>query len=92
MLFLLLLFTSDIRCRRQNTYPHDSVSNLKDLMTNIKHDYSILVEWSRDNYLTLNTDKCHVIVSGYKYEAMNAKVGDASLWEEHSVKVLGLFL
>ena len=39
-------------------------------MADIEHDCSILVEWFRDNYLTLNADKCHLIVSGYKYEAM----------------------
>ena len=42
--------------------------------------------------LTLNADKCHLIVSGYKYEAMYAKVGDALLWEEHSVKLSRLFI
>ena len=61
-------------------------------MTDVEHDCSILVEWFRDNYLTLNADKCHLLVTGYKYEAMFAKVGDALLWEENSVKLLGLFI
>ena len=41
--------------------------------------------------MTLNADNCHLIVSGYKYEAMYAKVGDALLWEENSVKLLEIF-
>ena len=61
-------------------------------MIDVEHDYSILVEWFRDNFLTLNTDKCHLMVSGHKEEAMYASVGDALLWEEHSVKLLGLFI
>ena len=61
-------------------------------MTDVEHDCSILVEWFRDNYLTLNADKCHLLVSGYRYEAMFAKVRDALLWEENSVKLLGLFI
>ena len=42
--------------------------------------------------MTLNADKCHLIVSGYKYESIYAKVRDALLWEENSVKLLGLFI
>ena len=43
-------------------------------------------------YIYLNAEKCRLINSVYKYEAMYAKVGDALLWEEHSVKLLGLFI
>ena len=50
------------------------------------------MEWFRDNYLTLNADKCHLLVPGFKYEAMCASVGNALLWEENSVKLLGLFI
>ena len=56
-------------------------------MTDIDHDCSILVEWFRDNHLTLNAEKCHLIFSCYKYELMYAKFGDALLWEENSVKL-----
>ena len=45
-----------------------------------------------DNYLTLDADKCHLLVSVYKYEPMFAKVGDALQWEDNSVKLLGLFI
>ena len=31
-------------------------------------------------------------MSGQKYEAMHASVGDALLWEENSVKLLGLII
>ena len=48
------------------------------------HDCSILVEWFRDIHLTLNAEICHLLLSGYKYEATFAKMGDALLWEEDS--------
>ena len=48
-------------------------------MEDVEHDCSILVEWFRDNYLTLNADKCHLLVSGFKYKAMYPSVGDALL-------------
>ena len=53
--------------------------NLNQIMTDVEHDCSILVEWFPDNHLTLNADKFHLIVSNYKYELMFANVGDALL-------------
>ena len=49
----------------EETTPHSSGVNLNQVMTAVKHDCSILVESFRDNYLTLNADKCHLLVSGY---------------------------
>ena len=46
-------------------------------MIDVEHDCTILVEWFCDTFLTLNADKCHLIVSGHKVEAMFALVGDA---------------
>ena len=77
---------------RSFSTPHSSDYNLKQVVEDVEHDCSILVEWFRDNTLTLNADKCHLLVSGFKYEAMYASVGDALLWEENSVKLLGLFI
>ena len=47
-----------------DTTPHSSCQNLKDAMTNV--DCAILVEWFRYNFMTLNSDKCHIIVFGHK--------------------------
>ena len=52
-----------------DTTPHSSGFDLKEVMIYVEHDCSLLVEWFRDNYLTLNADKCHFLVSGHKYEA-----------------------
>ena len=86
-----IIENTDICNFADDTTPHSSGYNLKEVMEDVEHDCSILVEWFRDNYLTLNADKCHLLVSGFKYEAMYASVGDALLWEENSVKLLGLF-
>ena len=61
-------------------------------MIDVKNDCSFLVEWFLDNYLTLNADKCLLLVSGRKYEAMYESVGDALLWVENSVKSLSLII
>ena len=51
-----------------------------------------MIDWFRDNYLTLNADKCHLIVTGHKHEAMYASIGDELIWEENAVKLLGLII
>ena len=40
--------------------------------------------------MTLNDEKYHLLVSGYKEEVMFAKVGDALIWEEYIAKLLGI--
>ena len=46
--------------------PYSSCYSLKEAMTNVKHDCSILVEWFCDNFMTLNAEKYHLLVSGHK--------------------------
>ena len=35
--------------------------------------------------MKLNTDKCHSLVSGTKYEHSRAKIGDDKIWESNEV-------
>ena len=42
--------------------------------------------------MTLNAEKCHLLVSGYKEEMMFAKVGDALIWKEYVAKLLGILI
>ena len=72
--------------------PYASGYNSEEVLIDVEHDCTILVEWFRDNFLTLNADKCHLILSGHIEEAIHAWVGDALLWEENSVKLLGIFI
>ena len=46
--------------------------------------------WFENNYVKLNTDKCHLLVSGTKYEHSWAKKDDDKSWESNKVKRLGL--
>jgi len=40
--------------------------------------------------MKLNTEKCHLIVSGHRYEEQWVKIGEDKIWEEKSVKLLGV--
>ena len=83
---------ADICNFADDTTPHCSSTDINEAITNLEHDCNLLVEWFRDNYMTLNASKCHLLVSGFKDEAMCAKVGDSLLWEEFSAKLLGIII
>jgi len=40
--------------------------------------------------MKLNTDKCHLLVSGHKHEHIFVKVGEDTIWESNKVKLLGV--
>ena len=56
----------------------------------LEENAEIVLCWFENNYLKLNTDKCHLIVSGYKYEHIWAHVGEDIIWEKNEVKLLGI--
>ena len=37
-----------------------------------------------------NTDKCHLLITGTKYEHSWAKIGDDKIWESNKVELLGV--
>ena len=40
--------------------------------------------------MKLNQDKCHLLVSGFKYENVWAKIGKTKIWESKKQKLLGV--
>ena len=75
-----------------DTTPHSSGYNVNEVLTDVEHDSSILLEWFRDNFMTLNADKCHLLFSGHKHEHMFASLSDETIWEENAVKLLGILI
>ena len=61
-------------------------------MIDVGHEWSLLVECLRDNYLSLNACECHLLVCGYEYLAIYASVGDVLLRKQKSVKLLGFII
>ena len=52
-------------------------------------------EWNshpliEDNYINLNSGKCHLLISGHKYEHQWAQVSKDMVWVENKVKFLGI--
>ena len=40
--------------------------------------------------MKLNTDKCHLLMSGSSYKNCWAQIGKNKIWEDNEVKLLGI--
>ena len=64
--------------------------NLNDLINRLEHDSFLATEWFENNSMKLNDDKCHLLVSGHKYENVWAQIRKAKIWESKTQKLLGV--
>ena len=60
--------------------------NLKELLEKLERNSELAIHWFEDNYIKLHTGKCHLLISGPKYEHQRAKIFKDMLWEENKVK------
>ena len=54
-------------------YACDKDSN--SLINRLEHDRYLAIEWFENYSMKLNQDKCHLLVSGFKYENIWANIG-----------------
>ena len=88
-LFWINEFT-DVCNLADDTTLYSSDIELKTLIRNLEHDSFLAIEWFESNYMKLNTDKCHLIVAGHKYEYMYAQIGNDYIGESREQRLLGL--
>ena len=67
-------------------------TKLEDLLHNLEYDVQSAITWFDSNYMKLNRDKCHFLVSNNVTEHLWVKVGDELIWESREEKLLGLTL
>ena len=51
--------------------------DLNTLINRLEHDTELAVEWLETNFVKLNQDKCHLLVSEHKHETVCVKNGKA---------------
>ena len=73
-----------------DTTPYVCDENIQIVMEKLEHHSDIAISWFECNYMKLNTDKCHLLVSGHRYEHMWVRVGQDKIWEDKEVKLLGI--
>ena len=50
-------------------------SDLENLILILEDDTVLAIEWFECNYMKLNQDKRHFLISGHKYETLWANIG-----------------
>ena len=68
---------------------HACDSSLKDLAKRLEHDANLATKWFDCNCMKQNEEKCHLIISGHKSEAIWAKIGQTKIWKSKKLKLLG---
>ena len=61
-------------------------SDICSLIKTLEHDSILATERFEGNYMKLNEDKCHFIISDYKHEIMFADIGESEIWEKRAWK------
>lgn len=75
-IFYFVEYTYVCNFADDTTQPNSESYNVNEVLTDIKHDSSTLLEWLRENYMTINPNKCHLLVFGRKHEHMLASLSD----------------
>ena len=75
-----------------NTTPYLKDSKLKSVLETLEQNSELAVAWFEMNYIKLNSDKCHLLISGNKNDLMWPKLNRHIVWESNDVKVLGITL
>ena len=73
-----------------DTTPYVCGENLTNVLYKLEANSALAISWFKSNYMKINTEKCHLILSGQKHEHIWADVGDNKIWEENEVKLLGI--
>ena len=56
----------------------------------MEHDSLLAIEWFEANYMKLNAEKFHLLVTGHKHEWVWAHIGNEKIWESKEDKLLGV--
>ena len=75
-----------------DTTPFASDLDLNTTLNKIEENSAIALTWFETNYIKLNSDKCHMLVSGHHYEEIIISIGNNRIWESKNVELLGITL
>ena len=70
--------------------PYAIETNITSLVEDIETDADILIKWLRDNYLKMNEDKCHLIITNQEDGCISANIGKENIANSKSEKLLGI--
>ena len=78
---LFYFLSCDVCNFADDTTPYVCSKNLEFVLTKLEEHFNIAIEWFENNNLKMNSDKCHLFVSGHKYEHLWGKIGNDKIYE-----------
>ena len=75
-----------------DTTTYISNESLVDVLKSLKKISMLAICWFENKYMKLNTDKCPLIVSGYRHEQVWANIGKDLNWETNNAKPLEVII
>ena len=73
-----------------DTTPFVCNKNLDFVLNGLERNSNIAIDWFQNNYVKMNSDKCHLLMAGHKFEQICGKIGTDLIWESNSDKLLGI--
>ena len=75
---LLSIQNTDICNYADDTTIYACDNNLDNVIARLENDSSIIIQWFANNFMKLNTDKCHLLILGRKSnQHITVNVGDS---------------
>ena len=82
---------SDIANYADDNTPYVIEKTIDSLLESLENDTTALIKWFKDNYLKLNADKCHLLISNHS-RGIVINVEEERIECETSVKLIGVTL
>jgi hypothetical protein len=77
-----------------DTTPFACDTDIAKLLQNLESDVASAIDWFAANFMILNQEKCHFLISGPEtsVQQMHVAVGEEVIWESSQEKLLGVLL
>ena len=81
---------SQIKSDKVTIYACDK--DLETVKRKLENNSKVAIQWFKQNYMKLNSDKCKVLICGRTNQPITIKIGDFNIKEDDCVKLLGVYI
>ena len=90
---LLFIQNADICNYSGNTTIYACDKSLDTITHKLENDCNVALKWFSDNFMKLNTDKCHLLVLGQRCDdSVTVKIGNTDVTNSLEEKLLGVHI
>ena len=70
--------------------PYTINASIECIIKTLENDATTLIKWFHDNYLKMNEDKCHLLLTNQEEDCFQALIGNELIVNSKSEKLLGI--